>query len=53
MAVNTAFISGFWPRASRKPLKTLAQALISLVQLLQWTMATGLPVGVVTMSISG
>lgn len=53
MAVKTWFMSGVWPNAVRKPLKTSAQALISLVQLLQWTIATGLPVGVVTMSISG
>ena len=41
------------PAASQKPLSIPAQALMSLVQLLQCTMATGLPVGVVTMSISG
>ena len=41
------------PAALAKPYSASAQALMSLVQLLQCTMATGRPVGVVTMSISG
>lgn len=52
MAVNTAFISGSCPIASRKPRNTSAQAFISFVQLLQCTIAAGRPAGVVTMSIS-
>ena len=43
----------FAPAASAKPLSIPAHALMSEVQLLQCTMAVGLPVGVVTMSISG
>ena len=53
MDTYTSFMLTCRPAASAKPLSIPAQALISLVQLLQCTMATGMPLGVVTMSISG
>ena len=40
------------PKSFIDSLSSLTQALMSEVQLLQWTMATGIPEGVVTMSIS-
>ena len=43
----------FLPSASETSIKRAAQALISDVQLLQCAIATGLPAGVATTSISG
>ena len=50
---NSLFISTSTPKLSANSLKRPTQAFRSEVQLLQCTMATGLPSGVVTISSSG
>ena len=51
--VKTSPRSRSAPMSSAKSHSSPTQPLISEVQLLQWTIATGSPIGVVTRSISG